>query len=218
MPLHRGYPSLLDAIRRAIAAARPAAQEGVAARRIRKVSAGAQRDALLALFRTLTADARRPSGTAVDVRPKGFAVARVRWMLCLRRRGHGHTAELHCLRAVRHRRQVRNHLFEAAIPSMAGGWARPTVCTNPVFKLDSYLPPGHRFYRRRAGIVRPAGASLLDRTPRLDKPVGRGEVAHELDRLQFEFVAEWLFFDDESAGRHERIEYEIPISAVFTST
>ena len=47
------------------------------------------------------------------------------------------------------------------------------------------------------------------RTAALDKPIPMEEdVAHELDRLQGVFVAEWIFFDDDADAAAERDAYE----------
>lgn len=94
------------------------------------------------------------------------------------------------------------------------GWwlgARDSEYESAYFKLESYFTTGATRFYATAGMDLYGGWRFLysDRTPRLDKPVPvEDEVAHELDRLQGEFVAEWLFFDDDPRARHERIEYD----------
>lgn len=94
------------------------------------------------------------------------------------------------------------------------GWwigARDTEYRSAYFELESF------FTRKPTRFYATDGTDLYGGwryeysadDPRLDKPRRVAEdVVHELDRLQGEFVAEWLFFDDDERARHERIEYD----------
>jgi hypothetical protein len=94
------------------------------------------------------------------------------------------------------------------------GWwlgARDSEYESACFELEGYFTARPTRFYATAGMDLYGGWRFLysSRTPQLDKPVPvEDEAAHELDRLQGEFVAEWLFFDDDERARQERIEYD----------
>lgn len=94
------------------------------------------------------------------------------------------------------------------------GWwigARDSEYLSAYFKLEDFFTTRPTRLYATDGTDLYGGWRFLysEREPMLDKPVRvEDEVAHELDRLQGEFVTEWLFFDDDADVREERIEYD----------
>lgn len=94
------------------------------------------------------------------------------------------------------------------------GWwigARDSEYHSAYFKLEDY------FSNRATRFYATSGAELYGgwrflysaKQPALDKPLEMDdEIAHELDRLQDVFVAEWLFFEDTPGAAGERDAYE----------
>jgi hypothetical protein len=94
------------------------------------------------------------------------------------------------------------------------GWwigARDTEYLSAYFKLEDF------YTRRTTRFLATSGSDLYggwrylysSRTPQLDKPVPvDDEAAHELERVQDQFAAEWLFFEGDEREKQERVEYD----------
>ncbi len=103
------------------------------------------------------------------------------------------------------------------------GWwvgARDTEFQTAYFRLeDFYTRRAPRFYASEGSDLYGGWRYCYTaKDPRLDKPLPIDDaVAHELDRLQDQFAAEWLFFEDDERAPQERVEYDkanFPLRAV----
>lgn len=103
------------------------------------------------------------------------------------------------------------------------GWwigARDTEYLTAYFKLEDF------YTKRSTRLLATAGSDLYggwrylysSRHPALDAPLAvEDEAAHTLDRVQDQFVAEWLFFEGDERAAEERVEYDranFPLRAV----
>lgn len=78
------------------------------------------------------------------------------------------------------------------------------------FKLEDFFTTGSTRFYATGGMDLYGGWRFLysARTAALDAPIPvEDAVAHELDRLQGVFAAEWLFFDDDPHAAAERDAY-----------
>lgn len=93
------------------------------------------------------------------------------------------------------------------------GWwigARDSEYESAYFKLEDY------FTRKVTQFYATQGADLYGgwryvysaKHPALDKPLPMDDVAHELDRVQGIFAAEWLFFDHSTDAESDRVAYD----------
>lgn len=96
----------------------------------------------------------------------------------------------------------------------AYGWwigSRDAEYLTAYFKLEHFFSTKPtRFYASDGADLYGGWKRLYSaRATELDKPVPvEDEVAHELERTQGTFVAEWLFFDDDSDIAAERAAYD----------
>jgi hypothetical protein len=94
------------------------------------------------------------------------------------------------------------------------GWwigARDAEWHSAYFKLEAFFTTQQTRFLATEGMDLYGGWKRLysAREPVLDKPEAvADEAAHELDRVQGMFVAEWLFFEDDAAAGAERKAYE----------
>lgn len=98
-------------------------------------------------------------------------------------------------------------------PDIYGWWIGPRHSRyySAYFKLEDFFTTHSTRFYATGGMDLYGGWRFLysARTAALDKPVTVEEdAAHELDRLQGIFVAEWLFFDDDADAAAEREAYE----------
>ncbi len=103
------------------------------------------------------------------------------------------------------------------------GWwigARNSDHHSAYFKLENFFTTQPTRFYASEGMDLYGGWRYLysARKPALDKPVPvEDSVAHELDRVQDMFVAEWLFFGDDPRSESERRaydEYRLPITGI----
>jgi hypothetical protein len=103
------------------------------------------------------------------------------------------------------------------------GWwigARDTEYQSAYFKLEDFYTSRDTRFLATVGSDLYGGWRRLysSRTPELDKPVPvDDEAAHELERVQDQFVSEWLFFEGDERSAHERVDYDkanFPLRAV----
>jgi hypothetical protein len=94
------------------------------------------------------------------------------------------------------------------------GWwtgARDSGLASAFFKLeDFYTPRDTPFFATEGGDLYGGWRyNYASSEPLLDKPVPvADDVSHELDRLQFLFSTEWLFFMEDEGVEEERRAYE----------
>lgn len=94
------------------------------------------------------------------------------------------------------------------------GWwigARDSEYHSAYFKLEEYFTrkPTHFYATQGADLYGGWRFLYSAKEPALDKPLPMDEeAAHELDRVQDTFVAEWLFFEDAPDAAAEREAYE----------
>jgi hypothetical protein len=98
-------------------------------------------------------------------------------------------------------------------PDVYGWWIGPRHSKqySAYYKLENFFTTGSALFYASGGMDLYGGWRFLysARTAALDEPVAvEQEAAHELERLQGMFVAEWLFFDDDPDTAHERAAYE----------
>jgi hypothetical protein len=103
------------------------------------------------------------------------------------------------------------------------GWwigARDTEYQSAYFRLEDFYTPHDTRFLATGGSDLYGGWRYLysARTPQLDEPVPvEDEAAHELDRVQDQFVTEWLFFEGDERSERERVAYDqanFPLRAV----
>jgi len=98
-------------------------------------------------------------------------------------------------------------------PDVYGWWTGPSHSRDysAYFKLEAFFTTRSTLFYATGGMDLYGGWRFLysARTAALDKPLPVDEdAAHELDRLQSVFVAEWLFFDDDPDAAAERQSYD----------
>jgi hypothetical protein len=98
-------------------------------------------------------------------------------------------------------------------PDIYGWWigARDAEWHSAYFRLEDFFTTRQTRFLATAGMDLYGGWKYLysAREPALDKPEPVAEeAAHELDRVQGVFVAEWLFFEDDARANAERKAYE----------
>lgn len=96
---------------------------------------------------------------------------------------------------------------------VVGWWtgARGYEYHSAYFKLEKFFNTKPTRFYATDGMDLYGGWKFLysAREPLLDAPVPvEDEVAHELDRVQGMFAAEWLFFEDDADTADERVTYE----------
>lgn len=103
------------------------------------------------------------------------------------------------------------------------GWwigARDTEYLSAYFKLEDFYTARDTRFLATAGSDLYGGwrFAYSSRTPPLDEPVPVDDaVAHDLDRVQDQFVTEWLFFEGDERCDRERVDYDacnFPLRAV----
>lgn len=107
-------------------------------------------------------------------------------------------------------------------PDVYGWWigARDAEWHSVYFKLEEFFTTRQTRFLATEGMDLYGGWKRLysAREPVLDKPEPvADDAAHELDRVQGMFVAEWLFFDDDPAAEAERrdyAQYNLPLAHV----
>lgn len=107
-------------------------------------------------------------------------------------------------------------------PDVYGWWigARDLEWHSAYFKLEEFFTRKPTRFYASDGMDLYGGWKYLysDPDPVLDRPVAvADEAAHELERVQDMFVAEWLFFEDDAGADAERRaydEYRLPLAHV----
>jgi len=94
-----------------------------------------------------------------------------------------------------------------------GWWIGPRDARyySAYFKLEEFFTTHSTRFYATGGMDLYGGWRFLysARAAALDKPLPiEAGAAHELDRVQGMFVAEWLFFDDDTGATAERDAYE----------
>jgi len=103
------------------------------------------------------------------------------------------------------------------------GWwvgARDTEYQTAYFRLEDFYTPRETRFLATIGSDLYGGWRYLysSKPSELDQPAAvDDDAAHELERVQDQFVTEWLFFEGDEREKEERVEYDkanFPLRAV----